>query len=94
MSNMTIEPITFGADGWRKTVVTRRRHGVDYDLPRWERRDRAWRVEETPYETLRPFYVMHSPSGSNWAVTYHFRRRFASPEAAMAAINERFPLEN
>lgn len=91
--SVIIQPITFGADGWRKTSVTRRSNGIDQDWPRWERRDGHWRVEETSFNVARPFYVMHSTSGNHWACTYHFRSRFGSPEAAMAAINERFPLE-
>lgn len=91
--SVIIQPITFGADGWRKTTVTRRSNGIDQDWPRWERRDGKWRVEETSYNVARPFYVMHSNQGTHWSVTHHFRVRFATPEAAMAGINKRFPLE-
>ena len=77
---------------WTQTTITRKLAHVAMELPRYERSDHKWRVEETAYGTARPFYVMHDPNGGgHWAWTVKFRSRFATAEAAMAAVDRRFP---
>lgn len=77
---------------WTETKVIRKVRGGEMELPRYERSDRKYRVEEVTFVTARPFYVMHDPARSGgWACTARFRSRFASAAAAMAAVDRRFP---
>jgi hypothetical protein len=50
----------------------------------------AWRVGESSatWGTARPFYVMNRPRpGVGFSSTHHFRKRFATAEAAMRAVD-------
>ena len=78
---------------WTETKVVRRLAHGDLELPRYERADHQWRVEETVFNTARPFYVMHDAgNGGHWACTAKFRGRFATAAAAMAAVDRKFPI--
>lgn len=61
----------------------------------WERSDGKWRVGSninTRDKTLS-YWVMEVTSSGHATSTAKFRKRFGTPEAAMAAVDRRYPAQ-
>lgn len=77
--------------GWKQT------RGFDGPIlvEQWERADGNWRVgsNRLSREKANPYYVQERLASGRSVRSPLFPRRFNTPEAAMAAVDKRSPVE-